>query len=383
MQCNKCGKELSLEDKVCTVCGNVLVEDTPDLDHKVEVSKESVEEFSVPLTSETEVENEGERIKIRFHDTDAISCYNFRSRVYTAHPHEPCTEYLYNETALYDGKSLIEMLNEYKAANIKKGADLSNEVWFKLYSKQKLEHGMRDVYHATWIDYEAQLMHSDVIFDENHLYGLWAMPFSTLLDNFNEESMQHYGRSLFIVKPVPDVDYLLDGKEVIGDKYLVISKLDPSKIEDIVGKEKMEEFYFTNNLKGLVDSLKHYSSEEEVMTFISRLDLINTYFSKTRVNSYEKDKIEESINMVNDFLVKSYVVKSKDLVRDGSINSRDDLIGNIVDHTECNRVFEIKSRHSLYYYTYFTDLNDVINETFSDEELKKIDSNTEKTSKGR
>ena len=58
MQCNKCGKELSLEDKVCTVCGNVLVEDTPDLDHKVEVSKESVEEFSVPLTSETEVENE-------------------------------------------------------------------------------------------------------------------------------------------------------------------------------------------------------------------------------------------------------------------------------------------------------------------------------------
>lgn len=156
-----------------------------------------------------------------------------------------------------------------------------------------------------------------------------------------------------------------------------------SKIEDIVGKEKMEEFYFTNNLKGLVDSLKHYSSEEEVMTFISRLDLINTYFSKTRVNSYEKDKIEESINMVNDFLVKSYVVKSKDLVRDGSINSRDDLIGNIVDHTECNRVFEIKSRHSLYYYTYFTDLNDVINETFSDEELKKIDSNTEKTSKGR
>ena len=182
---------------------------------------------------ETEVENEGERIKIRFHDTDAISCYNFRSRVYTAHPHEPCTEYLYNETALYDGKSLIEMLNEYKAANIKKGADLSNEVWFKLYSKQKLEHGMRDVYHATWIDYEAQLMHSDVIFDENHLYGLWAMPFSTLLDNFNEESMEHYGRSLFIVKPVPDVDYLLDGKEVIGDKYLVISKLDPSKIEDI------------------------------------------------------------------------------------------------------------------------------------------------------
>ena len=38
---------------------------------------------------------------------------------------------------------------------------------------------------------------------------------------------------MFIVKPVPDVDYLLDGKEVIGDKYLVISKLDPSKIEDI------------------------------------------------------------------------------------------------------------------------------------------------------
>ena len=47
MQCNKCGKELSLEDKVCTVCGNVLVEDTPDLDHKVEVSKESVLQLCV------------------------------------------------------------------------------------------------------------------------------------------------------------------------------------------------------------------------------------------------------------------------------------------------------------------------------------------------
>ena len=59
MQCSKCGKELSLTDKVCTVCGNILIEDTPGLDHVKEKEVEEVkEDFVVPRTSYEEKEEE-------------------------------------------------------------------------------------------------------------------------------------------------------------------------------------------------------------------------------------------------------------------------------------------------------------------------------------
>ncbi len=156
-----------------------------------------------------------------------------------------------------------------------------------------------------------------------------------------------------------------------------------SRIEKLIGKENMEKFYLTNDFKGLADSLKVYTSEEEVMTFITRLDLINKYFRKRKVTDYERDRIEESIEMVNDFLVKSYIGKTKEFVRSGEITSRDDLIKNIVTYTSKMIPSEIVSRHGNYYYAYLEDLNIEIDKIYNKEELKMIDREPEVTVRGR
>lgn len=46
------------------------------------------------------------------------------------------------------------------------------------------------------VDYEKQLEDGNIIYDENNLCGLWAMPYEMVLSCFNEEFKNRYGSKL-------------------------------------------------------------------------------------------------------------------------------------------------------------------------------------------
>ena len=165
---------------------------------------------------------------------NSLHCYDFRGKISSASPGEPSLNYLSDKMALKERSPLVSALKEYQEENLVSGSDLMDKIWFKFYSPTKIEHAQRDSYHAKWIDYQKQLSNgSKIIYDEFHLNGLWAMPYNLVVGSINSECTEKYGSKLFIVAPVPDCKYLLDGKEIIGDEFRVLYDLDLSKPEDI------------------------------------------------------------------------------------------------------------------------------------------------------
>ena len=87
------------------------------------------------------------------------------------------------------------------------------------------------------------------------------------------------------------------------------------KLELIVGEEKMTSLYLEGNLIGLINELKQYAIEEEILKFITRVDLINKY------NALHKSMmVRESIFDTYEFLLKTYNLKLKKQYEDGVID---------------------------------------------------------------
>lgn len=69
-------------------------------------------------------------------------------------------------------------------------------------------------------------------------------------------------------------------------KFYCFEKLVASKIEEIIGKNKMENLYSHSNLYDLIEELKKYSSEEDILLFLQRLDFFTKYTSKKIPRNY-------------------------------------------------------------------------------------------------
>ena len=83
-------------------------------------------------------------------------------------------------------------------------------------------------------------------------------------------------------------------------------------LEIIVGKEMMQSLYFNANLKGLVDVLKQYNTEENVYNFITTLDFLNKHMADGVVGNLTTDSkqiILNSLKSVNIFLIETYLKK--------------------------------------------------------------------------
>ena len=120
---------------------------------------------------------------------------------------------------------------------------------------------MRDVYGATWINYESQLKVGNVIHDEG-ICGLWAMPAESMKKCFNAKCKERYGNRVFLVKPVAGCFYLNDGPEIIGDRYEVIDSLSLEDTTDmgvlcnyLLDDEKNKYENEKNNYMKEIDSL--------------------------------------------------------------------------------------------------------------------------------
>ena len=164
--------------------------------------------------------------------SNAIEIYEFRKQVYIASPTEPSLDFLYNKIG-WDNVPLLICLKNYQDQFYKLGIEFENEYWYKFYSKTEIKDGRRELYQASWIDYEKQLENETIIHDELGVCGLWAMPYNMLLKCFNEQCKERYGDKLFILRTVPECRYINNGKEIIGDRFEVIEKYDLSFIEDV------------------------------------------------------------------------------------------------------------------------------------------------------
>ncbi len=85
-------------------------------------------------------------------------------------------------------------------------------------------------------------------------------------------------------------------------------------LETIIGRERMENLYFNANLKGLIEELAKYNSEQEALKFIKRVDFITKYDT----NNENKTRKEESLLIeaykdIYTFLLKTYVTQQKEL----------------------------------------------------------------------
>ena len=78
-------------------------------------------------------------------------------------------------------------------------------------------------------------------------------------------------------------------------------------LEKIVGQKKMEILFLKGSLIGLINELKNYSTEKEIMGFISSVDLISSHYND--INIFKNKIIQKSIYTINLFLLKAYNVK--------------------------------------------------------------------------
>lgn len=82
-------------------------------------------------------------------------------------------------------------------------------------------------------------------------------------------------------------------------------------LEIIVGKEKMEKLYLCANLYGLINELKKYSTDNDIMKFINNMDFLLTYmYSKEWIPTKEQS-IKNCLKEINTFLIYCYANKLK------------------------------------------------------------------------
>ena len=92
------------------------------------------------------------------------------------------------------------------------------------------------------------------------------------------------------------------------------------KLEKIVGKEKMESLYLNADLLGLINELKNYASEEEIMKFISGTDFLRKHLDDKKLLPFEKGMITNSLKNVKEFLFRAYTVKLKRQLESGILD---------------------------------------------------------------
>ena len=91
-------------------------------------------------------------------------------------------------------------------------------------------------------------------------------------------------------------------------------------IENVVGEENMQKYYFMANLKGLIDELAKYKSKEEVMKFIQMVDFNEEYRDqKTLIPSKDK-KLESSEQYIEKFMLDIGLNKIKSEIANIDLN---------------------------------------------------------------
>lgn len=211
----------------------------PDVEHKKDA--EEVKTWTVKQVSRGrfEIKNNICRVKILLNGemktvfiSNSIKTKEFCDIAYKISNSEASLEFFHRKID-WENRPLITFLREYQEKYYKSGSEFETGYWFKLYSETKINNTRREAYQVGWIDYRKQLEKGAIIYDETGLCGLFAMPYNMLFDSLNEECKVHYGDKLFVLKTIKKCKYLMDEKEIIGDRFEVIESYDLNAINDI------------------------------------------------------------------------------------------------------------------------------------------------------
>jgi len=137
-------------------------------------------------------------------------------------------------------------------------------------------------------------------------------------------------------------------------------------VEKIIGKDKMQELFFNADLKGLVKELGKYSSEQEALAFIKKVDFITQYETRARIHSnYQTKLVEEANKDVYKYLLKIYKTKQEKYLKEGIINQKE-FINRIASF-----IYDIKLDKYQYNAVLVDkkDRKEVINAVLTDERL--------------
>lgn len=77
-------------------------------------------------------------------------------------------------------------------------------------------------------------------------------------------------------------------------------------LEKIIGEDKMEEYYFSSNIEGLITELEKYISREKVYDFIEDTDLL--FYSEEELFNYQKGFIYDNKEINNNIIDEYYDV---------------------------------------------------------------------------
>ena len=78
-------------------------------------------------------------------------------------------------------------------------------------------------------------------------------------------------------------------------------------IEDIIGKEKMYQYYFSSNIKGLIDELTQYNSRENILDFLVKEELLSAMLRLPKY--FDDSKITKCFHELTCFCLDSYQKK--------------------------------------------------------------------------
>lgn len=89
-------------------------------------------------------------------------------------------------------------------------------------------------------------------------------------------------------------------------------------IEYVVEKNKMQKLYMNADLKGLIEVLKEYAAEEEILKFICRSNYAFKYIKKSLI--IKNRLVQEAITNTTPFLLKLFLKKLENELASGKIS---------------------------------------------------------------
>ena len=106
--------------------------------------------------------------------------------------------------------------------------------------------------------------------------------------------------------------------ETSNYNYQLLRKI-TEKLEDVIGKDKMEQLYLNANLRGLVDELSIYMEEKDVLNFINYTDYIYNNLTIKEKTEYQKEELTVALKFVNEFISKLYFSSAAKKYKEGKI----------------------------------------------------------------
>lgn len=101
------------------------------------------------------------------------------------------------------------------------------------------------------------------------------------------------------------------------------------KIELIIGEKTMSHYYLTSDLYSFIMELSKYSSTDETLSFMSSTDYILDYESDDRHTESSKNRLEDNLKYISEYIIKAYTKKLIIEYKDQDVSCKKEMVYKI------------------------------------------------------